>query len=119
MWLVTTILNGVMVLEYFYIPSLLQLSASNTLALELDTGSTYSWSVSMATPKPVNLGALPVATSSPLPTGGSSTNDVCGGPLSSDSYLQTAGSGLPPVSVRVSRKKGTRRIHQLEQSKVL
>ena len=74
----------------------LQLSTTNNLALELDTGSAYSWSISMATPsdlKPsTGLNMLPVAASSPFPTSasspfptsGSDHSRVCEGSVSSE-----------------------------------
>lgn len=107
-------------------PIPLQLSTSNNLALELDTGSAYSWSISMATPsdlKPTGLSMLPIAASSPfptsasspLPTSGSDHSRVCGGPVPTSSY-QKMTEGL---SERVSRREKTRRIHKLEQSKVI
>ena len=102
----------------------LQLSTTNNLALELDTGSAYSWSISMATPsdlKPsTGLNMLPVAASSPFPTSassppptsGSDHSRVCEGSVSSNSYQKMA-------EARVSRRERTRRIYQLEQSKVI
>ncbi|KAL5459910.1 hypothetical protein EMCRGX_G033301 [Ephydatia muelleri] len=98
-------------------------SARFVASTPLKKGSAYSWSISMATPsdlKPsTGLNMLPVAASSPFPTSassppptsGSDHSRVCEGSVSSNSYQKMA-------EARVSRRERTRRIYQLEQSKL-